>query len=186
MAPMLAAASFHKQRFPLSRQISVTIRSRMPDTKTHHPKWRHQAHGHKAVVMRSWNLSFQTSAARKSDPGCLHETGQTWESELGIIYWIWSRRTNISLPLKSEQVSDLYEADPALWNRSAEAKRNATELNSQHPSNVSIKEAKASQTELQKHGRWLTKVGLYCCRDFLSCLMAHLQLKCPIILSTTA
>lgn len=112
MGPVLAVASFHKQRFPLSRQMSVTIRSQMPDTKTHHPKWHHQAHGHKAVVMRSWNLSLQTSAARKSEPGCLYEMGQTRESELGIIYWIWSWRANISLPLKSEQVSDLYEADP--------------------------------------------------------------------------
>lgn len=64
-----------------------------------------------------------------------------WEG--GIIYWILLLRTNISLPLESQQVSELYQADHAMWNRTAEAKGNATELNRQHPSNGSIKEAKA-------------------------------------------
>lgn len=61
------------QRFPFSRQMSV-IRSRMSDKKAHHPKWHYQVHGHKAVMVRSWNLSFQTSAAWKSDPGWLVQT----------------------------------------------------------------------------------------------------------------
>lgn len=65
----------------------------------------------------------------------------------GIIYWIGLWRTNISLPLGSPSGSlELYETDRAVWNgpaAEAEGNANAATLYSQHPSDGSIKEAKA-------------------------------------------
>lgn len=82
----------------------------------------------------------------------------------GIIYWMRLLRTNISLPLESQKVLELYEADPAVWNGTAGAKGNATEHYSQHPSNGSIKETKVSQGELQElmFRCWQKLASKYC------------------------
>lgn len=94
-----------KQRFPLSRQTSVTIRSRMLRKKkliirngtTRHMAIKQSWWDHEIFHFRHLQLENQ-SLAGWSIP-------REWRG--GIIYWIWLLRTNISLPLESDQVSEL-------------------------------------------------------------------------------
>lgn len=142
-----------KQRFPLSRQTSVTIRSRMLREKkliirngtTRHMAIKQSWWDHEIFHFRHLQLENQ-SLAGWSKP-------REWRG--GIIYWIWLLRTNISLPLESDQVSELFETDSALWSRSAEDR-------TQHESNAFIKEIKASQRELASC--WQRLAFKYFCR----------------------
>lgn len=98
----------------------------------------------------------------KSVPGCLCETHQTPETERKVIRLL---RTNISLPLKSPRVSELYHADPAVWIELLRLKETPLNTTVNIQSNGSIKEAYIvtsclTESAAGAHSPLLTEAGL--------------------------
>lgn len=146
------------------------MRKRMPDKKAYDQKWPYQALSlttrHMAIKHWWWDneilhfrhLQFDISPWLSSWNSSNSRNWGGGASFIGSDYWG-------QIFIYPSEVSELYKADPAVWNRTAEAKGNANEHYNQHPSNGSIKEVKAVASGLTEraagtHGPLLTRANL--------------------------